>query len=132
MVSTRVVAPDLDLSKGTGSEWTLFTTVRDRYFDLVELVCDAANAGVNAEMAAHYVIHAGWFRRNWPTVGDWLLRWVPAEVAASGDPFTVLFAPLSLTELLALDGGRLIEALGHGQLAFEAWEADLRGREEKA
>ena len=119
--ATRVL-PD-----GIPSEALLYVELRNRYLDLVELVCDAAQAGVDPEMAASYVLHTGWFREHWLVVGAWFLPWV--GVAIEEDPVAALFTPASLSELLAGDGGRLIHVLEAGQTAMELWEAELRRQE---
>lgn len=115
------------LPSGIASEAALFVEFRNRYLDLVELVCDAAQGGVDPEMAASYVLHTGWFREQWSAVGAWFLPWV--GVATSEDPVAALFMPPSLSELLAGDGGRLIHVLEAGQTAMELWEAELRRQE---
>jgi len=117
----------LVLPDGIPSEAELFVALRNRYLDLVELVCDAAQGGVDPEMEASYVVHTGWFREHWDLAGAWFSPWV--GVAVPEDPVAALFTPPSLSELLASDGGRLIHVLEAGQSAMERWEAELRRQE---
>jgi hypothetical protein len=112
------------LPDGIASEAELFVAFRNHYLDLVELVCDAAQGGVDPEMAASYVLHTGWFRQHWVDVRAWVLPW-----AGGDDPIAPLFTPVSLQELLESDGGRLIQVLQDGQSALEDWESALRREE---
>jgi len=109
----------------------LVVSVRERQIDLVELICDAANSGVEPWMEAVYVARSRWFRDNWSAVRGHLSPWMPVsgDDRIDGepvDPFEVLFRPESVAAVLSADDGSMIDRLARCQSALESWEAAVR------
>lgn len=95
---------------------------RDRYCDLVELICDAAYAGIEPWMRDAYPERAARFRNAYESARPFV---DPLLEGDPGDGFEKLFAPETLDALIAADGGELIARLGRTQAALEAWQSAL-------
>ncbi len=109
----------------------LVVSVRERHLDLVELICDAANAGVEPWMEAVFVARTRWFRDHWGDVRRRLAPWLTAHPddllrGIRMDPFEMLFRPESVAAVLAADDGSMIGRLARCQSILEAWEAAVR------
>ena len=112
-------------------------SVRERHIDLVELICDAANAGVEPWMEAVYVARSRWFRDHWQAVRGSLAPWMeshPDDVFEGRpvDAFEMLFLSDSVAAVLSADDGSMIDRLARCQAILEAWEAAVRRGEVRA
>ena len=106
------------------------TEFRDHYFELVELVCDAAYVGVEPWMEDAYVSRTRWFRDRYERIRAHAAPFVVDDAAdiwegRRRDSFEMLFVPSTLAALLEADGGELIRRLGRNQTALEQWLATL-------
>ncbi|MFM7320310.1 MAG: hypothetical protein ACKO5K_02145 [Armatimonadota bacterium] len=115
----------------------LVVSVREHHIDLVELICDAANSGVEPWMEAVYVARSRWFRDHWRYLRGHLTPWMaahPDDVHAGEavDPFEMLFLPESVSAMLSADDGGMIGRLGRCQSILEQWEAAVRRGEVRA
>jgi hypothetical protein len=87
-----------------------------RFSDLVELICDAAQAGyAKPFMEAQYTLLQAWMQENFPPLAS---AFTPALYAE----FERLFLPTTLTSLLTDDDGSLRERLLTTQDAVVAWK----------
>ncbi len=87
-----------------------------RFSDLVELICDAAQAGqVKPFMAAQYTVLCAWMSEYFPPIADVFPGRVQAE-------FESLFQQPSLSALLAQDDGKLMGRLLDTQNAVTVWK----------
>jgi hypothetical protein len=87
-----------------------------RFSDLIELICDAAQAGrVEPLMDAQYTVLRAWLYEHFPSVVPHL----PSD--APGD-FEPLFHPPTLAAILADDQGELMGYLMRTQHAICAWK----------
>lgn len=88
-----------------------------RFSDLVELICDAAQAGqVKPFMAVQYTVLRAWMSEHFPRIADVFPDRVQTE-------FESLFVPTTLAALLAQDEGNLMGRLLNTQSAIVAWKA---------
>lgn len=87
----------------------------DRYCDLVELISDAANIGIEAWMEEAYPARARAFADAYHRV----------ERQVGSAEFEALFAAESLTALLAGDDGALWMRMDRTQTALERWQRSL-------
>lgn len=88
-----------------------------RFSDLVELICDAAQAGqVKPFMAVQYTVLRAWMSEHFPHIADVFPDRVQTE-------FESLFVPSTLAILLAQDEGNLMGRLLNTQSAIITWKA---------
>ena len=86
-----------------------------RFSDLVELICDAAQAGVKPFMEAQYTVLRAWMSEHFPPIADVFSGPLQTE-------FESLFLPATLTEVLDRDDGALMIRLLDTQNAIVAWK----------
>jgi hypothetical protein len=86
-----------------------------RFSDLVELICDAAQAGVKPFMEAQYTVLRAWMSEHFPPVANVFSGPLQTE-------FESLFLPETLTEVLRRDEGALMMRLLDTQSAIATWK----------
>lgn len=103
-------------SLATESDTLSAAAFEARFSDLIELICDAAQAGrVEPFMDAQYTVLRAWLHEYFPTV----VHHLPADAPADFKP---LFTPDTLAEILAADQGELMGYLMRTQHAICAWK----------
>lgn len=134
MRRTRLAIRDRRRRLAAGASRRAHADLRDRYLDLVELICDAAYAGVEPWMEEAYAERTRWLREHYGRIRPHAAAHVVPDDAdrwdgRACDAFEMLFVPESLALLLERDGGTLIARLGRTQAALESWEASLSRQE---
>ena len=87
-----------------------------RFSDLIELICDAAQAGHGEPfLEAQYALLRAWLNEHFPQIAPQLPRDSIAD-------FEVLFHPPTLGTILAADQGELMGYLLRTQHAIVAWK----------
>lgn len=94
-----------------------FQAFYDAYSDLVELICDAAQAGMEPWMEEKYSSYRLAFAEIC----------VRSQFAISAD-FDALFLPCTLEEHLKTDEGQRISCLSRTSNAVEHWQDELSER----
>ena len=87
-----------------------------RFSDLIELICDAAQAGRGEPfLEAQYAVLRAWLNEHFPQVA-------PKVSAESRSDFESLFRPATLGAILESDQGELMGYLLRTQHAIMAWK----------
>lgn len=108
----------------------------ERYEDLVETLCDAAQYGPDARLEARYAEVRLWMQAGYPDLRRFVsayLRYDPGDAARSQDlhgtgrdAFEALFAANNLDEFLRGDDGRMIERIDRTREALGRYGDHLR------
>lgn len=111
-------------------------TFYERYEELVETLCGAAQFGPSAESEARYQRLRGWVEANYPPVRRYVVAFLrySAEDAEQGialwgksaDAFEALVAAESLDEFLRADDGTMISRINRTRDALSLYGEHLR------
>jgi hypothetical protein len=108
----------------------------ERYEELVELLCDAAQYGPTAKLEADYARLQSWMRDHYPPVRRFVvayLRYSPDDTmqslhfqGRSADAFEALVAAPNLDEFLRVDDGGMISRIHRTREALNLYGEHLR------
>ncbi len=123
---------------------SIFDSFYGQYDEMIGLLCEAAQMGIEARMEEEYLVRQAWFANNYPqrvqalvepflTFGgsddqDMEIRVGLWEHRAT-DSFEALYLPTTIAALLAADGGSLIGRMIHTQTVLGTWEAHIARQE---
>ena len=112
------------------------TAFSDRYEDLVEVLCNAAQFGTNAKAERNYTDIRAEYLRRYASIRTMLTAFleISPDDEASGiklmgrplDAFELLVAPKSIEEFLTCDDGNMISRLTRTQEAITKYRDHLR------
>lgn len=102
----------------------------DRYENLVETLCDAAQYGPTSNLEARYAEHRGWMERAYPSVSPFVTSYV-RDIEAE-DPFQELVSADSLADFLRTDDGQMIHRITTTREALTLYGEHLRQLSAKA
>ncbi|HRJ28047.1 MAG TPA: hypothetical protein PLO61_11135 [Fimbriimonadaceae bacterium] len=111
-------------------------TFYDRYEDLVEVLCDAAQYGPEPKLEARYAESRVWMQTHYRSIRKFVVGFMkldPADAAqgflASGqgtDAFESLFSAATLEEFLRVDDGLMIDRIERTREALALYGEHLR------
>ncbi|AIE83467.1 hypothetical protein [Fimbriimonas ginsengisoli] len=99
----------------------------ERYEELVEILCDAAQYGPTPKLARSYLNHRDWFRDQYARIRPFLvsfLRMEPEDDRA--DAFEALVASDDLEGFLSTDDGSMISRITRTREALVLYGEHLR------
>lgn len=99
--------------------------------ELVEVLCDAARFGCVPSVEERYRLVRARALATYPPLQPLLGAYLPAEppvrrFGGGADAFERLFLPSSVADVLAGDGGELIETVQRGRVAIAGYARHLR------
>ena len=108
----------------------------DRYEDLIEVLCSAANYGPEPKLEQSYLTIRAWMHDNYPTIQEQIAPFLLIDEdsdratieynGAAPDAFYALFGPGDLREFLRADDGRMINRILRTREAIDLCAAHLR------
>ncbi|HEY0866583.1 MAG TPA: hypothetical protein VGE01_04365 [Fimbriimonas sp.] len=106
----------------------------EKYEDLVEVLCDAAQYGPTPKLERQYESLRRWMQEHYPKVRPFVLAFLREEVepCPSNDAFAALVAKEDLDAFLREDDGRMIARITHTREALNLYGEHLRQLAAKA
>jgi hypothetical protein len=100
----------------------------ERYEDLVEVLCDAAQYGPNPKLTRQYADLRRWMQEHYPRVRPFLLAYLRDDLSSgdTGDAFAGLVSEETLDAFLDRDDGLMISRITRTREALNLYGEHLR------